>query len=91
MEVRTFQEKLHATSANGLPEHTSHDNGNNTSGATPLAKTEDLVRFGETKHCRESTYRKQSEQKQHHDNKAWNRSFSTQHDVYVRNFGTGPN
>ena len=34
--------------------------------------------------------RKQSEQKQNHDNRARNRSFSTQQDVYVRNFGTGP-
>ena len=41
--------------ANGLPEHASHDNGNNTSRATPRAKTEDLIRFVETKHCRVST------------------------------------
>ena len=38
----------------------------------------------------ERVRRKHSEQKQHHDNKARNRAFSTQQDVYVRNFGTGP-
>ena len=36
----------------------------------------------------ERVRRKQSEQKQHHDNKARNRPFSTQQDVYVRNFGS---
>ena len=35
-------------------------------------------------------HRKQNEQKQYHDDKARDRSFTMQQDVYVRNFGTDP-
>ena len=86
-ESRSVSGKI--TSANGL-QNTPHT----TTGITPAElllgrKPKTLLDLA-TPNIAEKVRRKQSEQKQQHDNKARNRSFSTQQDGYVRNFGAGP-
>ena len=86
MEVGTFQEKLQRVLM--AYRNTPHT----TTGITPAElllgrKPQTSVDLAKP-NIAERVRRKQSEQKQHHDNKARNRSFSTQQDAYVRNFGT---
>ena len=88
MELRTFQEKFQGVLM--AYRNTPHTK----TGITPAEllvgrKSKTLLDLAKP-NIAERVRRKQSEQKQHHDNKARNRSFSTQQDVYVRNFGTGP-
>ena len=85
MEAGTFQEKLKRVLM--AYRNTPHT----TTGITPAElllgrKPKTLLDLAKP-NIAETLGRNQSAQKQHHDNNARNRSFSTHQDVYVCNFG----